>query len=126
MSKKLILENCRKCSDWLNSLNQYCTHCTHPDRTADRKGSVEKLMEDCPLSDDTIEPWDLVPTYKESINDKTLRLTVFPHGKFKIIAAYQIIVIVGYNCDPSRDGETRVLKNGEWVEINEKEETHGE
>lgn len=65
-----------------------------------------------------VDPWRSMCI---TTNYKSSTLHVSNDGSWYITVDYYIevgnIMLRGYNADPSRDGETRQLVNGEWVEV---------
>ena len=115
MSKKLVIENCYDCPYHYKNHVVACTVSKDP-----RWRTDEERLTHCTLTDDTLDPWDLILHYEPTV-DKYILVVMTDYG-WCINAVSGIkrktpyAVAMGQNqINPSRDGETRVLKNGEWV-----------
>lgn len=62
-------------------------------------------------------PWDMAPHLQE---EQRAYLTVIVRGPWYITfgksSGINTSLCSGYNCDPSRNGETRIYKKGEWID----------
>ena len=70
------------------------------------------------------DPWDMVPVIPLKMGN-CIRKLVFGQRRMHwqmneyfgttIEDKIGCMVASGYNCDPTRDGETRVFKDGKWI-----------
>ena len=71
------------------------------------------------------DPWDMVPKIPIKIGHYIRKLSLDPgrmHWQINEYYGTSIqdkighMVAAGYNCDISRDGETRIFRDGKWID----------